>query len=331
MALDFPSNPVDGEVFGSYVWSASKGVWQSREESAAPAITSPVPPANPNNGDIWFDSSDGISYVYYDDGNSGSWVEMISSGVVSLNTKANLAGGNSFTGNQFVEGGVIINGGGSALQLKPLNSDHTYISFFPRTATPNTRGGYFGYPGVASTNIALSNELTNGNIDLFVNGTGQLNLPSRTYLPNSVVQVQHVQTSTWQSIATQDISAISGLSISFTPKFSNSKILLQSMINSTNTYVATYGFLKNGAVMSPLTNSNSAGSVATQYWFDTSTNYMNNVYISYMEDAGSTAARTYAAAACSSWGGTIYTMQVNDRSDGAMRSFSSMTIFEIAQ
>ena len=84
MALDFPSNPVDGEVFGSYIWSASKGVWKSREESAAPAITSPVPPANPNNGDIWFDSSDGISYVYYDDGNSGSWVEMISSGVVQI-------------------------------------------------------------------------------------------------------------------------------------------------------------------------------------------------------------------------------------------------------
>jgi hypothetical protein len=84
MALDFPANPSDGEVFGSYIWSDSKGVWQSREESAAPAVVSPVPPTSPNPGDIWVDSSDGISYVYYDDGSSGQWIEMISSGVPSL-------------------------------------------------------------------------------------------------------------------------------------------------------------------------------------------------------------------------------------------------------
>ena len=88
MALDFPSNPVDGEVFGSYIWSASKGVWQSREESAAPAVVSPVPPTTPTTGDIWVDSSDGVSYVYYDDGSSGQWIKMISSGVTSLALKA---------------------------------------------------------------------------------------------------------------------------------------------------------------------------------------------------------------------------------------------------
>jgi hypothetical protein len=90
MSLDFPANPTDGEVFGSYVWSASKGVWQSREESAAPAVVSPVPPTTPTPGDIWVDSSDGISYVYYDDGSSGQWIEMISSGVVSLASKADI-------------------------------------------------------------------------------------------------------------------------------------------------------------------------------------------------------------------------------------------------
>lgn len=89
MALDFPSNPTDGQVFGSYVWSASKGVWQSREESAAPAVVSPVPPANPTPGDIWVDSSDGISYVRYDDGSSGQWIEMISSGVIQVNDIVN--------------------------------------------------------------------------------------------------------------------------------------------------------------------------------------------------------------------------------------------------
>ena len=126
MALDFPASPTNGQVFGSYIWSASKGVWQSREESAAPAVVSPVPPTTPNPGDIWVDSSDGVSYVYYDDGSSGQWIEMISSGVPQLNTKAdktyvdqqdalkaNLTGGNSFTETQTFGTPIGITSGGT--------------------------------------------------------------------------------------------------------------------------------------------------------------------------------------------------------------------------
>lgn len=79
MALDFPSNPSDGEVFGSYIWSATKGVWQSREESATVAVISPTAPLSPSNGDIWYNSATGLSYVYYDDANSAQWVQLISS------------------------------------------------------------------------------------------------------------------------------------------------------------------------------------------------------------------------------------------------------------
>jgi hypothetical protein len=77
MALDFPSNPTDGEVFGSYVYSALKGAWQGREESATVAIVSPVVPINGSNGDIWYNSSIGLAYVYYDDGSTGQWVQLV--------------------------------------------------------------------------------------------------------------------------------------------------------------------------------------------------------------------------------------------------------------
>jgi hypothetical protein len=125
MALDFPANPSDGEVFGSYVWSGSKSVWQSREESAAPAVVSPVPPTSPNTGDIWVDSSDGVSYVYYDDGSSGQWIEMISSGVPQLASKANLAGGNTFTGTQTFNTPIAITSGGTGTTTGTL-SDVSY-------------------------------------------------------------------------------------------------------------------------------------------------------------------------------------------------------------
>ena len=98
MALDFPANPTDGQVYGSYIYSVSKGVWQSREESAAVAVTSPTPPVSANNGDIWIDTSDGIAYFYYSDGTSSQWVEMMSSGVPLMASKANLSG-DTFTGN----------------------------------------------------------------------------------------------------------------------------------------------------------------------------------------------------------------------------------------
>lgn len=81
MALDFPSNPIDGQIYGSYTWSSSRGVWQAREESAATAITSPIAPATANPGDIWVNTSAGIAFVYYDDGNSSQWMELLSSAV----------------------------------------------------------------------------------------------------------------------------------------------------------------------------------------------------------------------------------------------------------
>lgn len=85
MALDFPSNPTDGQVYGSYVYSTSTGVWKAKPSSATVATTSQVPPSTANNGDIWIDTSDGIAYFYYDDGTSTQWVEVMSSGVPSLN------------------------------------------------------------------------------------------------------------------------------------------------------------------------------------------------------------------------------------------------------
>jgi microcystin-dependent protein len=81
MSLDFPANPTDGEVYGSYVWSETKGVWLSREESAAVTITSPVAPTTGTPGDLWFNSSTGILFTYYSDGTSAQWVEVLSSAV----------------------------------------------------------------------------------------------------------------------------------------------------------------------------------------------------------------------------------------------------------
>lgn len=79
MALDFPSNPIDGQVYGSYVWNAAINGWQGRPLSSSVAVTSPVKPVSANNGDIWYNTSNGVSYIYFQDGTSSQWIEMLSS------------------------------------------------------------------------------------------------------------------------------------------------------------------------------------------------------------------------------------------------------------
>ena len=45
------------------------------EGAGAGMETSATPPASPSDGDLWYDTDDGRTYVYYDDGTSAQWVE----------------------------------------------------------------------------------------------------------------------------------------------------------------------------------------------------------------------------------------------------------------
>lgn len=158
------------------------------------------------------------------------------------------------------------------------------------------------------------------------------NASGTLWLPGEIVQTQHASFTGVQTIAAQDIAAISGLEINFTPKFSNSKILIRGMINSSATYVCTFGILKNNSpIFSGSPNSNSNGSISTVYQFDTGGNNMENVTVEFIDTATSTASINYKIGAASSWGGAIYNLYINDRSTNDMRSMSTMTVMEIKQ
>lgn len=86
MALDFPSNPIDGQIYNNYVWSAGTSAWKARPQAPSVTTQSPLAPASPNVGDIWINTNLGISFHYYDDGTSKQWVEMVSSAVPAVNT-----------------------------------------------------------------------------------------------------------------------------------------------------------------------------------------------------------------------------------------------------
>lgn len=78
-ALDFPSNPVDNQTYGNYIYNATRGVWSV--QANIPGISSryqvsATPPSTPQNGDSWFNSEDGITYIYYVDGDTAQWIEV---------------------------------------------------------------------------------------------------------------------------------------------------------------------------------------------------------------------------------------------------------------
>jgi hypothetical protein len=82
-ALDFPANPSDGDAYENWLWSDAKGAWQAKPMVSAVATTSDVAPLNPVDGDIWYNTYDGSTYVYYVDINSEQWVQVKSDSTLS--------------------------------------------------------------------------------------------------------------------------------------------------------------------------------------------------------------------------------------------------------
>jgi hypothetical protein len=150
--------------------------------------------------------------------------------------------------------------------------------------------------------------------------------------PGTIIQTAFASTSNRVDIAAQDPVAITGLSISFTPRFANSNIILQAMINSTEFYVTSFAFLRDGSSLtttSPNLNTNAA--LMTVFDADSANTNMRNSHLLWQDSAGSTTARTYAVGGTSSWSGTINTLTINDRADNVMRSYSTFAIYEVRQ
>ena len=78
-ALNFPAAPSDGDIFDNYVYDGTRAVW--RLQPNIPDISSKfqvsaTAPANPVNGEVWLNSTDGNTYIYYVDGDSSQWIEI---------------------------------------------------------------------------------------------------------------------------------------------------------------------------------------------------------------------------------------------------------------
>jgi hypothetical protein len=76
MAINFPDSPTLNDEFavGDRIWFWNGTVWKAKETAILETgkyIVSDTAPANPEEGDAWFDSARTKEFIYYD----GFWVE----------------------------------------------------------------------------------------------------------------------------------------------------------------------------------------------------------------------------------------------------------------
>ena len=133
-------------------------------------------------------------------------------------------------------------------------------------------------------------------------------------------------------IRNNNLVQIPNLEVSIAPTHTNSKIVLMAMITGNARHVTSFGFFRDGNLITSGLNGNtnvSSGSVATTYTGDDTDDHMYSWPVNYHDTPGTTNAVTYTVGASASWGGSIRDLYINDRSSNDMRSVSTLLALEV--
>lgn len=183
-------------------------------------------------------------------------------------------------------------------------------------------------PASPSTGMLRYNSLFQ-DVEIY-NGT---NWEFITMASSRVVQIKTASSGpARQTISSINPVAITGLSISITPKYTSSLIIVEAQIATSATHVSSFGVFKDGnktVSTSGFTNTNEPGMQVTTYEGSTSTGLMWSIPLLWSETSGSTSPRTYQIYGTSGWSNTTYTLYINDRGSNDMASYSHMTVMEV--
>ena len=151
----------------------------------------------------------------------------------------------------------------------------------------------------------------------------------------NVINVYHAYDTTQAGYQqTADIN-LTGLSITLTPTSTNSRFILQSVVNLTGNYVLGFGFKRNGNRIGKATANMNAGMGInlTNIWFVA---FQNNGYLfehpfQDIDIPNTTSSITYYPFFSNNWDGTGASQPViyNQRVNNDMGSTSTFTIFEV--
>lgn len=309
MALDFPTSPVDGQIYDNYYWDDSSGVWNSLGNYAVPNLLS--------NGTFTSTASSITPLTVKGHpsqaANLQEWKNSSGTNLASLSASGGLSLNNALT---------VANGGTGSTTAA---NARTALEITPANIGAQIAGSY----AAALHNHNASN-ITSGQLDY-------ARMPAGT-----VVGFNRIRTSARSAYGYNGDAIISDVNISITPKFSNSLLLVQWQVMYETDYNSVFRVYRdNGLVYTSgyqgynENDGNTYSGVAPAV-YDTDTASTPQIsFIQYFVPAGSTATTTLQLSIRSSQptNATFYlNRSVNSAGSGAYEiGVSTAVIWEIAQ
>lgn len=179
-------------------------------------------------------------------------------------------------------------------------------------------------------------------------GTGDIAIPSGNRIvsteggaivaPGMVIQTVYATSGfVNQTITSATPVALTGMTATITPKFANSRILVQAMVTATWTYVSSVHIFRDGVDVITAHGGNNQSGGTTALWThygETLGTTGNNIFpfpVVYAETPNSTSPLTYSIRANSGWSGGATVFYFNNRASQDMLGCSTMIVMEIAQ
>jgi len=196
--------------------------WVNQDSSGGGLTVSATSPAGPDNGDMWFSSNDGKTYVYYSDGDSSQWVEVGASVSIDTTPPGSPVAGDMWWDSDDGKLFIYYNDGTSSQWVNASG---------PSVAVQDTApAGYEGQLWLDSTDGSMYVYYTDpgGTNSQWIGAVSNNNTAGNVI---QVVSTTMTDTFSQGSLAQGTLSAtVTGLTVTITPSSASSKILITGSI-----------------------------------------------------------------------------------------------------
>jgi len=319
-ALNFPASPSDGDTFDNYIYDGTKAVW--RIQPNIPDISSKfqvsaTAPTNPVNGEVWLNSTDGNTYIYYVDADSSQWIEIGG----STAPPPNISDLNDVEIYEALDGQTLVYDSASDQWVNGEGS--TVPVIISETAPVSPEVGELWLNSTEAKMYVYYDDGTSAQWVAAVGGT----VPSQ----GKILQVVSTTKTDAFSTPSTSFTGVTGLSATITPSSTSSKIyaMLNMSVSNSGSAANQFRLVRNST---PLGVS-SAGSTYNGFYSSNLYNFGNIgnditiISFNYLDSPNSVVSITYSAQ-CSTTSNVLYVNRPG--ANATYGGSSTITLMEVA-